>query len=267
MDPDGRLRRIVASSGENYPLPATGVVLSQRLAQKLGVASGDRIGVEILEGRRALQHDLLVSGVVGDFMGLSAYMNQDSLARLVTGPRLASGAYLSVAEESRGDINKHLKNLPAVAGVTSPASMLVNFESQLADSLFIGIGFLVGFASVIAVGVIYNGARISLSERGRELASLRVMGFRRSEAAGLLLGEQALLTLLAIPLGWLMGYGLSYAVALSLQNDVYRVPFTVSTQTYLLSALITLLAACASGLIVRHRVDRLDLIAVLKTRE
>ncbi len=267
MLPDGRLRRIVASSGETYPLPAQGLVISQRLAQKLDLTRGDSVAIEILEGRRVARHDLIVSGVVKDFMGLSVYMNQDALAQLVQGPKLASGAYLSVDADARAEINRHLKNLPAVAGVTSPAVMLENFESQLADSLYIGISFLVGFASVIAVGVIYNGARISLSERGRELASLRVMGFRRGETARLLLGEQAILTLLAIPLGWLIGYGLSYAVAASLQNDVYRVPFTISSRTYFLSALITLLAAVASALIVRHRVDQLDLIAVLKTRE
>ncbi len=267
MSADGRLRKIVASSGEVYPLPAQGLVLSQRLAHKLQVSKGDRIGIEILEGRRVVRHDLLVSGVVEDFMGLSAYMNQDALAQLVAGPLLASGAYLSVEVDARGDINKKLKQLPAVAGVTSPAGMLEQFESQMADSLYIAIGFLVGFASVISVGVIYNGARISLSERGRELASLRVMGFRRREAAGLLLGEQALLTLVAIPLGWLIGYGLAFGVAASLQNDVYRVPFIISNRTYAVSALVTIVAAIASGLIVRHRVDHLDLIAVLKTRE
>jgi putative ABC transport system permease protein len=194
-------------------------------------------------------------------------MSPESLLRLVKGADRVSGAWLSVAADARSAVNRHLKNLPAVAGVASPATMLASFESQLAEGLYIGIGFLLGFASVIAVGVIYNGARISLSERGRELASLRVMGFRRREASLLLLGEQAILTLLAIPLGWLLGYGLSLALVSSLQNDTYRIPFVISAQTYTLSALITLAAAIASALIVRRRVDRLDLIAVLKTRE
>ncbi len=145
--------------------------------------------------------------------------------------------------------------------------MLASFEKQMAESLFIAVGFLLGFACVIAVAVIYNGARISLSERGRELASLRVMGFRRSEAALLLLGEQALITLLAIPIGWLLGYGLSYAVVSAMQTDTYRLPLVVHAQTYLLAAAIVIAAAVASGALVRRRVNRLDLIAVLKTRE
>jgi len=125
----------------------------------------------------------------------------------------------------------------------------------------------VGFAAVISVGVIYNGARIALSERGRELASLRVMGFHRREVATLLLGEQGIITVLAIPLGWLIGYGLAYFMVMGLQTDTFRVPFVISMRTYGVAALITVLAAALSAMVVRRRLDSLDLISVLKTRE
>ena len=124
-----------------------------------------------------------------------------------------------------------------------------------------------GFAAVISVGVIYNGARIALSERGRELASLRVMGFHRREVATLLLGEQGIITVLAIPLGWLIGYGLAYFMVMGLQTDTFRVPFVISMRTYGVAALITVLAAALSAMVVRRRLDSLDLISVLKTRE
>ena len=181
--------------------------------------------------------------------------------------RAISGAHLAVASDAQADLSAQLKRVPVVAGVNSPAQMLESFEAQLADSLFIGIFFLLGFSSVIAVAVIYNGARIGLSERGRELASLRVLGFSRAEVALLLLGEQALVTLAAIPLGWVLGYGLAAAIAGGMQTEAYRIPLVVSTRTYALAAVITVAAAVASGWIVRRRLDRLDLIAVLKTRE
>jgi putative ABC transport system permease protein len=266
LSPDGSLRRIVADTGGIHPVPTQGAVLSATLAKKLKVTTGDTLQVEVLEGRRA-RGELQVTGVVNDFMGESAYMSKDSLAKLAQGPKLVSGALLSVSADARPAINRHLKNLPAVAGVSSPATALNNFKTQMADSLFIAIGFLVAFAGVIAVGVIYNGARISLSERGRELASLRVIGFRRGEAALLLLGEQAVLTIFAVPLGWFLGYWMARGLASSMQTDAYRIPFIISSQTYALSALLTIAAAIASGLIVRHRVDHLDLIAVLKNRE
>ncbi len=266
MTPGGQLRRIVAADAREHPLPSEGIVLNERLANKLRVVSGDPVWIEILEGRRA-SADVVVVGVVSDFLGVSAYMNQPALHRIVGGPEMVSGAFLSVEADERRALDLHLKNLPAVAGVASPASMLQSFQDQLAESLFIGIGFLLGFASVISIGVIYNGARISLSERGREVASLRVFGFRRREASFLLLGEQAIITIVAIPIGWLLGYGLSLALISSLQTDLYRIPFVISTETYFYSAVLTIGAAIVSGAIVRRRIDKLDLIAVLKTRE
>ncbi len=154
-----------------------------------------------------------------------------------------------------------------MASVVSPSTMLESFERQLEDSLFIAIFFIVGFASVISVAVIYNGTRIALSERGRELASLRVLGFTKGEVGTLLFGEQAAITVAAIPFGWLIGYGLAYLVVTSMASETYRIPLVVSARTYLWTALITVVAATASAALVRRRLHRMDLIAVLKTRE
>ncbi len=266
MEIDGRLRRIVNSDGNEVPVPSTGVVLSSLLAQRLQVATGDEVIVEILEGKRKTTH-ATVTGVIEDFLGLSAYMSRESLWDLSEEPNVVSGAYLAVDNERLDDLFRELKQVPAVTGVASPAGMLASFEEQLAQGILIAAGFLLGFAAIIAVGVIYNAARISLSERGRELASLRVMGFHRREVAILLLGEQAIITLVAIPLGWLIGYGLCYAVTEGIQTDIYRIPFIVEPRTYILSAILICIAAAASGLAVRRRLDRIELVEVLKTRE
>ncbi len=264
--PGAELRRIVTFGGGIQPLPPEGIVLSDMLADVLRVRTGDTLTVEVLEGARPVR-PVRVAGVVEDFLGLSAYMELPALHRLAGQGRTVSGAWLSVQPQERAALNATIKRLPAVAAVASPGTMLETFEAQLADSLYIAIGFLLFFAGLIAVAVIYNGARIALSERGRELASLRVLGFSRREVAGLLLGEQAILTAVAIPLGWLIGYGLSAALVTSLQNETYRIPFIVSTRTYLWSGLGVLVSAALSAWIVRRRLDRLDLIAVLKTRE
>lgn len=266
MEEDGQLRRIITADGGVQPLPADGLVLSLVLAQRLRVQVGDTLTIEMLEGRRQTT-SVHVAGIVDDLLGVSAYMNMQALQRLTGEADVISGAYLSVEESERTDLYSELKLAPAVAGVVSPASMLASFEEQLAQNIYISVGFLVGFASVIAVGVIYNGARIGLSERGRELASLRVMGFRRSEVAVLLLGEQAVITLLAIPLGWVLGYLMALLMVQALQTDTFRVPFVISPRTYMLAAMITLLAAAGSALAVRRRLDAIDLVSVLKTRE
>lgn len=266
LDPNPRLRRIVGTDERVHPIPSHGLVISKILAERLHVGSGDTLRVEFLNGERRSEW-VPVAGVVEDLMGVSATMSRPSLDRLAGGGQVVSGAYLAVEPSERAKLNARLKEMPAVAGVASPATMLASFETQLGESLFVAVGFLLGFAGVISVGIIYNGARTALSERGRELASLRVMGFRRSEVSILLLGEQALVTVLAIPVGWLLGYLLSSAVLASLQSETYRIPLVISGRTYAISAAVTLAAAFVSGWIVRRRVNNLDLIEVLKTRE
>jgi putative ABC transport system permease protein len=264
--PGARLRRIVDADGQIQRLPPEGLVMSALLADRLGVATGDTVTVEVLEGERRRAR-VVVAGVVEDFMGLSVTMDLDALDRLVRGGRALTGAYLAVDRHERSRLYRRLKRLPVVAGVASPDQMLASFEEQLQEGLFISIFFMLGFSAVIAVAVVYNGARVALSERGRELASLRVLGFTRREVAVLLLGEQALVTLLAIPLGWVLGYALAAAIAAGLQTESYRIPLVVSTRTFLTAGGLTVLSAALSGAIVRRRLNRLDLIAVLKTRE
>lgn len=266
LEPNAELRRIVTASGGTVFLPPEGLVLSRWLAERLDVSTGQRVTVEFLDGERRTTV-ARVAGVIDDFLGSSAYMNLDALHRLARGNRTLTGAHLRVDRAERSSLNAQLKQLPAVAAVTSPAQMLASFEKQLAEGLFIGVFFLLGFSGVIATAVIYNGARIALSERGRELASLRVFGFSRGEVAVLLLGEQALVTLLGIPLGWALGYGLAAAVAAGLQTETYRIPLIVNRTTFLWAAGLTLVAALLSGWFVRRRLDRMSLIEVLKTRE
>jgi len=266
LEADGRLRRIINADGREIPVPGEGVVLSAMLADRLGVASGDELIVEILEGKRQTG-SVQVSGVIKDYLGLSVIMEKEALWRLSGEAGVVNGALLTVDEDARDGLNTQFKQFPVVTGVSSPDMMLASFREQLADSLLIASGFLLGFAGVIAIGVIYNAARISLSERGRELASLRVLGFHRSEVAMLLLGEQGILTIVAIPLGWGIGYALCYGISVGLETEIYRIPFVIAPQTLLISAIFIVLAALASGWIVRRRLDQISLVEVLKTRE
>jgi putative ABC transport system permease protein len=266
VEPGSRLRQIVTAGGGTQPVPPEGLVMSAYLADQLGIETGDAVTVEVLEGERRTA-SVPVAGVVEDFLGVSATMSLDALHDLTRGGRAISGAYLAVEESERAALNARLKELPVVASVASPAQMLASFEEQLAEGLFIGVFFILLFSGVISVAVIYNGARVALSERGRELASLRVLGFSRREVAVLLFGEQALTTLLGIPLGWGLGYLLAAAVSAGLQTESYRIPLIIEPPTFVWAAVLTVVAAVLSGLIVRRRLDRMDLVEVLKTRE
>jgi putative ABC transport system permease protein len=261
-----RLRRVVDRNGAPIRLPPSGVVLSAMLAQVLGIGLGDSVTLDVLEGHRP-SLDVQVTGVVDDIMGLSAYMNIEALHQLMREGRVATGAVLLVDTARDEQLSADLKRMPGIAGVAFKRAVLRTFRDVMAANMNLTIGINLLFAGVIAFGVVYNAARVSLSERSRELASLRVLGFTRAEISMILLGELALLTLAALPVGVLFGYGLAAAIVGSIESEVYRFPLYVTNQAVALSCLGIIAAAAVSGLLVRRRLDRLDLVAVLKIRE
>jgi putative ABC transport system permease protein len=261
-----RLRRIVDRDGRVIGLPPSGLVLSRRLAEVLEVSPGDAITVEVLEGQRPVRR-VVVTGAVDDMLGLSAYMHIDALHRMLRESETISSAALLVDPAAEPELARRLKRIPAVAGTAFKRVVLQNFRDILAQNMNLMIVMNVLFAGIISFGVVYNAARVSLSERSRELASLRVLGFTRAEISLILLGELALLTLAALPVGAVFGYGLSLAVVQLVDSEVYRFPLIVTPQAVAGAFLTIIAAATFSGLVVRRRLDRLDLVAVLKTRE
>jgi putative ABC transport system permease protein len=260
------LARVVDLSGEVLTLPPDGIVISKVLGDVLGARAGDRVSVEVLEGARPVR-EVTVARLVDDYMGLAAYMEIGALHRLMREGESLSGAYLLVDSARKDELYRRLESTPAVAGVALTEKSLASFRALMAQNFTIMTVFDVIFAAIIACGVVYNAARISLSERSRELASLRVLGFTIGEISLVLLGELALLTFLAIPPGLAVGWGLAKLLLLAFQNEVYRLPLVVTPQNAAWSALVVIAAAALSGLAVRRKLDRLDLVSVLKTRE
>jgi putative ABC transport system permease protein len=247
-------------------LESDGLVLTDRLADKLGVRVGDRLRTEVLEGRpRTLW--LRVDATVQEMMGLNAYMNRQALNRALGEDDLSSGFVLAVEPGREAELLAATRAMPRVAGAFSKATMLRNMQELSARNVRIMSTVLTLFAVVIAVGVVYNNARIALAERAWELASLRVLGFTRAEVSGLLLGEMALVIAVALPLGMLLGNGLVHLVNGLIASDQFYFPVVIRPPTYAWAALAVLAAGMASALVVRRRIDRLDMVAALKTRE
>ncbi|HEX6307110.1 MAG TPA: ABC transporter permease, partial [Longimicrobiales bacterium] len=261
---DGALRRIIDQKRGVIRIPAEGVVLTTTLADILGVGIGDTLQARLLEGDRST-HDVAVAATADELFGLNAYMSYDALHRMLGEAPAATGGLLRVLPDSIENLNARVKRLPAVVSAYSPAVLRQTFDEQMDENLMISVTFLVVLAGILAVGVIYNGARIALSERGRELASLRVLGFTRREVAVLLLGEQGVIALLSIPLGWAIGLGFGALVLGLFDMERYRIPMVITEWTYIYSALIAIASAAFAGIAVRRRLDRLDLIEVLKT--
>lgn len=260
------LNRVIDQSGRAIALPPEGMVLSRMLGEVLRVAPGDQLTVEVLEGARPVR-DVPVVALVDDIMGLGAYMEREALHRLLREGRTVSAVHAAVDDAQAPSVYRRLKAMPAVAGIGVTAAARQSFERLMAENLTLMTTFNIVFAGIIAFGVVYNAARISLSERHRELASLRVMGFTIGEISMILLGELAVLTLAAVGPGLLLGWAFAAVLAESVRSEVYRLPLVVTPQSAAWSSLAIMLAAALSGLAVRRRLDHLDLVAVLKIRE
>lgn len=266
LESKGSLRKIVDRDFQVKHLPPDGIVLTKYLADILGISEGDVLTVEVKEGSRPIRRVEVVQ-TVDELLGLNAYMDITALHRLMNEEGSFSGAFLAIDSAQEESLYSQLKELPNVAGVSRPQTALESFNETFAQSIGTSTFILVVFAAVIAFGVIYNGARISLSERGREFASLRVLGFTQREIAVILLGEQAILTLAAIPVGFLFGYILSGLMNAAIDVELLRLPVVFSVKTFVLSFSIVVITAFLSALLVVWRLRNLDLIEVLKTRE
>lgn len=261
-----RLNRVLDSKTRPVTLPPQGLVLSRTVADILGADRGDVVVLEVLEGARPVLQ-VPVADVVDEYIGTNVYSEIGALRRLMREGETLSGAFLAVDRAAEPALYRRVKRSPRVAGVLLKRATVESFEKTIARNFTIITTVNMLFAAVIAFGVVYNTARISLSERSRELATLRVIGFRRAEISYILLGELAALVAVAIPIGLLLGYGMSAAILELFQTELYRIPFVIAPRTFARAGFVTLVAAAISAAAVRRRLDRLDLVAVLKTRE
>jgi putative ABC transport system permease protein len=260
------LHRVLDRLGKVHRPPSEGLLLSQALARLLQVAPGQQVEADVLEGdRRTLT--LPVVGVIDDALGLQAYMTAAALSRALREQPRVTGVALQVDSLALPAFYAHVRALPMVAGVSSTSAMLRNFRALMAQNLNLVISLNVVFSAIIAIGIAYNSSRVALSERSRDLASLRVLGFTRGEVSLLLVGELLIVTLASLPLGLALGQALGSGIMQLFNNELYRLSYGVSWQTTAWMALTNLAAMLASAALVVRQLHRVDLVSVLKERE
>lgn len=263
---DLQLRRLRDTHGQPMRLPPEGIVLTDMLASILKLRVGDQVEVELHEGGRQ-RRQLIVAGLIGESFGLQGHMRIEVLRGFLGESPQVSMALLRLDPKLAETTDARLKNLPAVVDMTRRSNILRRFREQSANMILTMAVIISLFAATITIGVVYNNARVALSMRGRDLASLRVLGFTRGEISAVLIGEQLVQVLAALPIGLWLGRGLVHLLAQTVDPETYRLPVVLTARSYAFAAVVTLAAAIFSALLVRRRLDRLDLIGVLKTRE
>jgi putative ABC transport system permease protein len=263
---DAELRRVVDRRGRLLPLPSEGALISEQLGKALRIQPGHLLSLKLLEGERRT-HPVRVTGLVDDLAGLQIYMRREALEKMLGESPTANTALLRVDPSYLPEVQRRLTDMPRVAGISSRPAAIRRFREQSGESMFIISAVLTAFAATIAIGVVYNNARVALSMRSRDLASLRVLGFTRGEISGILLSELAMQVLIALPLGILLSRWFTAWVVSISHPERFRLPGDVSSERLAFAVLVALIAATVSGLLVRRKLDNLNLIAVLKTRE
>ena len=266
LPPAARLNRALDIRQQAIPMRAEGIVLGTALADILQVKPGDILNLDVREGRQP-QLVVPVTGVADTLIGSPAYMALDSLNRVLREPHRVSGAYLRIDSTKQDAIYRQIKLLPAIAGVSLKQEAREAFQTLIDTSAGAVRYLMAAIAGVITFGIVYNSARIAFAERARDLASLRVIGFTRGETAFVLLAELSIITLLALPLGGLLGYFLVFAISKGFSTDLYQVSAVFVPQSYGIAALAVIIAALLSGWLVKRDIDRIDLVSALKVRE
>jgi putative ABC transport system permease protein len=264
--PDGAsLRQLVEWPRRVVPMPLDGVVLTEKLAEILAVKPGDKVTVEFLEGTRTT-HAFTVAGTAREVFGLFAHTRLSVLDGALSEETLVTQAEIAVAGGYLDAVSSRIGAMPGVATVSTRRSALERFEKQTGENMRTMTLVVVIFAAVIAFGVVYNNARVSLSTKSRDLASLRVLGFTRGEISGILLGELFVQSAVGVLPGLWIGNRLAHAIASMTNPEAFRFPVVIYPRTYAFAVVVAAVAATLSALLVRRRIDHLDLIGVLKTR-
>lgn len=264
--PGADLARVISSSGSAVDVPPGGVVLSERLASQLNVGIGDQVEAEFLSGRRETQF-LMVTDTIAQYIGLGAYMDLDYVNTLLRQTSRISLVNVSLDDAEVADLHARLKDIPNLVGIVMMSDTRRSFSETIEQNIDAMNLIYIVIALLITIGVTYNGARIQLSERSRELASLRILGFTRGEVSYILIGETMLLAVLAQPLGWWIGAVIATAMANTYSSDLYNMPVVLDPAMFAKSSFIVLLASFASVMLVRRRLDRQNLVSVMKVRE
>jgi putative ABC transport system permease protein len=266
LDEQPYLNRIL--DDQQHPIrltPQSGVTLTEKLAQILEIRQGEQLEIEVLD-RKMKPVMAPVAVIYSNYTDPAAYIHRQDLHRLLRESEQLSGAFLSVDSRAIDQLYTTIKRVPKVAGVLDSQAARKHFRDLINENTKVMRLVNSIFGSLIALGVIYNAALITLAESSRDLATLRVIGFSRHEVFSVVFGELAVLTLLAIPVGLVIGVGLSYLATLALDTETHRFPCVVHRNTLAYATSVICIAAVASTYEVKRMLDRLDLVQVLKVK-
>lgn len=258
------LFRVMGDRNQSIELPdGSGLTITRKLAELIDAREGDVVEIELMEGQdRSLR--LPIATIFPNYTGPAAYMNRFELHRLLQEGERLSGAFVRIHAAKRSQVYREIKETPAVVGILDKQAAVTNFRSIISRSTFWMRTINALFAAFIAFGVSYNSALIAYTERARDLATMRVMGFSQRELAAILLTEIGIITLLAIPIGMPLGYALCFWTTLAVDTESHRFPLIVNPDTYVYGIVVLCVSIAISSFAILRLLKQIDILAVLK---
>lgn len=260
------LNRLLDADERPVELPSDGLLVSAKLAEILGAKLGDELELEIQEGRRPTRR-AVIRGTITDYAGIAAYMEIGALRRLMREGGTVNGAHIAIDRNSWAGFLDHVKEAPRIASLGIKEAVRASFRKSTGEMIGMITTIYFSFAIIVSFGVVYNSARIALSERSRDLATLRVIGFTHREVAAVLIGELAMLTACALPVGLWIGTQLARGIINTASTETVRLPLVLTSHTYAMAVIVVLTSASLSFALVSRRLHQLDLLGVLKARD
>jgi putative ABC transport system permease protein len=259
----GTLSRVIDAHPQQFTLPPRGIIMSAKLASVLQLSTGDSVNARVLEGRER-EITIPIVGLAEDFAGIACYMEIHALNRLLLEGDCISGAHVVVDKARWPQFLAGVKETPRIAGCIIKDSLREGFRKTTAESIGLLQKIYMLFATIVAFGIIYNSARISLSERARELATLRVLGFSRGEVGAVLVGELVVLTLVALPAGLIIGSAFAKGILTAVNTETVRLPLVLTTENYAFAVLVVASASAVSAVFAARKLADIDLVSALK---
>lgn len=261
-----RLVHVLDAQGRPASPSPAGLMLPAALAEALDAGPGDLIQVELLAAPRE-SYQMIVGGLVRQSMGQEAHADAALMGRLMRRPPPATAVNLRLDPTRRPAFDAAISKAPGVLAATDLTELEAQFQAEVNDSLLVETLIFSAIGMLITLGVVYNAARIQLAERAHELATLRVLGYTRTEVASVLVGEQMVVVILALPFGLLGGYGLAAAMSRGFSSEIVTMPLVVDRSTLFAAAAIALGTALVTSVAVARGLARVDLVSALKSRE
>ena len=250
------------------PVPSTGLVMTRKLAEVLHLKQGDMVTILPIKGLRR-RREAPVLRISDSFLGMAAYADIHYLSRLVHEELAVSGVQLAVDRDPAHieALYRELKRMPALEAVSSRRDVIANLEKILVKQMGISITTFALFAGVIFFGSILNASLVSLSERQREVATLRVLGYGPWQIGSLLLRESMIVTLVGTLLGMPIGYLLSVLLSVAYDTELFRFPVVATPGTWIWTLLLAVVFGMLAHLFVQLVIHRMNWLEALQAQE